>query len=216
MPPPTPADPLPQGRHAGSTCRPEPSSGAEPRPTRWSPVSHLPWLSGPRRAPAALAPTVGAPSLLQLLDLLQAQPRALVDAEVAQHLLHRLCVRVLHGCGGPAGLTSCPRGFLASASHSGRGLVSPRAPRRGLASPPPPPPPAASARPGAESPRAPTPRITAPLAARLSPAPDLGSAVRGGGGSADLPPLLRREGLLRRQPSARSAGRGSRALSPLS
>lgn len=51
-------------------------------------------------------PTVGAPSLLELLDLLQAEPRTLVDTEVTQHLLHRLCVRVLHGCGGPAGLAS--------------------------------------------------------------------------------------------------------------
>lgn len=107
----------------------------------------------PRRS----APTVGAPSLLELLDLLQAQPRALVDTEVAQHLLYRLCVRVLHGCGGPAGLASRPRGLLASASHSDRGLVPPPAPRRGLASPPPPPP-AASASRGAESPRVPSRR----------------------------------------------------------
>lgn len=106
----------------------------------------------PRRS----APTVGAPSLLELLDLLQAQPRALVDTEVAQHLLYRLCVRVLHGCGGPAGLASRPRGLLASASHSDRGLVPPPAPRRGLASPPPPP--AASASRVAESPRVPSRR----------------------------------------------------------
>lgn len=92
-----------------------------------------PGRAGPLQ-PRRRAPTVGAPSLLELLDLLQAQPRALVDAEVAQHLFHRLCVRVLHGCGGPAGLASSPRGLLASASHSGRGLVPPWAPRRGRAS----------------------------------------------------------------------------------
>lgn len=49
-PEPSPAVPLPRGRRAGSTRRLQPSAGAEPRPTRWSPVSHLPWLSGPRRA----------------------------------------------------------------------------------------------------------------------------------------------------------------------
>lgn len=92
-------------------------SGAEPSPTRWSRVSHLPWRSGPRRPLQRPAPTVGAPSLLELLDLLQAQPRALVDAKVAQHLLHRLCVSVLHGCGGPGR----PR------------LASPRPPRLRLA-----------------------------------------------------------------------------------
>lgn len=45
--------------------------------------------------------------------------------------------------GAPAGLASRPRGLLASASHSGRGLVPPRAPGRGQLSPPlsPPPPP---------------------------------------------------------------------------
>lgn len=84
----------------------EPSERAsEPSPTRWSPgqpssssaLGPAPRPLQPRRP----APTVGAPSLLELLDLLQAQPRALVDAEVAQHLLHRLCVSVLHGCGGP-------------------------------------------------------------------------------------------------------------------
>lgn len=92
-------------------------SGAEPSPTRWSPVSHLPWRSSPRRPLQRPAPTVGAPSLLELLDLLQAQPRALVDAKVAQHLFHRLCVSVLHGCGGPGR----PR------------LASPRPPRLRLA-----------------------------------------------------------------------------------
>lgn len=92
-------------------------SGAEPSPTRWSPVSHLPWRSSPRRPLQRPAPTVGAPSLLELLDLLQAQPSALVDAKVAQHLFHRLCVSVLHGCGGPGR----PR------------LASPRPPRLRLA-----------------------------------------------------------------------------------
>lgn len=33
---------------------PAPSAGAEPRPTRWGPVSHFPWRSGPR--PAARGP----------------------------------------------------------------------------------------------------------------------------------------------------------------
>lgn len=165
--------------------------------------------------PRPRPPTVGAPSLLELLDLLQTQPRALVDAEVAQHLLHRLCVRVLHGCGGPAGLASSPRGLLVSASHSGRGLVPPRAPRRGQASPPPPPPPAAaSASPGAESPRAPSPRqppLRLPGPRRRTPCAQLG-----GGGLPTLPPVVRREGLLRPQPPSGSAGRGPRAPSPLS
>lgn len=129
--------------------------------------------------PERRGPTVGAPSLLELLDLLQAQPRALVDPEVAQHLLHCLCVRVLHGCGGPAGLASRPRGLLASASHSDRALVPPRVPGRRLASPPPPP--AASASRGAESPPRPLPQTTAPLAARPSRRP--ARAQRGGGGS---------------------------------
>lgn len=173
----------PRGRRAGSARRLQPSAGSEPRPTRWGPVSHLPWLSGPRRAgslqPERRGPTVGAPSLLELLDLLQAQPRALVDPEVAQHLLHCLCVRVLHGCGGPAGLASRPRGLLASASHSDRALVPPRVPGRRLASPPPPP--AASASRGAESPPRPLPQTTAPLAARPSRRP--ARAQRGGGGS---------------------------------
>lgn len=43
--------------------------------------------------------------------------------------------------GAPAGLASRPRGLLASASHSGRGLVPPRAPGRGQLSPPFSPPP---------------------------------------------------------------------------
>jgi len=51
---------------------------------------------GARRAPS---PTVGAPFLLQLLDLLQAEPGAFVDAEISQNFLHSLCVRVLHGWG---------------------------------------------------------------------------------------------------------------------
>lgn len=159
-------------------------------------------------------PTVGAPSLLELLDLLQAQPRALVDTEVSQHLLHGLCVRVLHCCGGPAGLASCPRGLLASASHSDRGLVPPRAPRRGLASlPPSPPPPAASASRGAESPRTP-PAGDRPFSCPACRRPR--RAQLGGGGLAALPLLLRREGLPRPQPPVRSAGRGPRAPSPLS
>lgn len=105
------------GREAPTRVRTAPASGSrrapsraserasEPSPTRWSPgqpssssaLGPAPRPLQPRRP----APTVGAPSLLELLDLLQAQPRALVDAEVAQHLLHRLCVSVLHGCGGP-------------------------------------------------------------------------------------------------------------------
>lgn len=145
--------------------------------------------------PVHQAPTVGAPSLFELLDLLQAQPRALVDAEVAQHLLHRLCVRVLHGCGGPAGLASSPRGLLASASHSGRGLVPPWAPRRGLACPSPSPPPAASASPGAESPRAPSPRqppLSQPGPRRRPPRAQLDR--RGGRGGASDPPSPRQKG----------------------
>lgn len=43
--------------------------------------------------------------------------------------------------GAPAGLASRPRGLLASASHSGRGLVPPRAPGRRQLSPPLSPPP---------------------------------------------------------------------------
>lgn len=163
------------------TCSPSPAcrrAGAEPSPTRWGPVSHFPRRSGPRPA-RPRPPTVGAPSLLELLDLLQAQPRALVDAEVSQHLLHGLCVRVLHCCGGPAGLASCPRGLLASTSHSDRGLVPPRAPRRGLASLPPPPPPTASASRGAESPRTP-PAGDRPFGCPAAPAPASGSAGRRG------------------------------------
>lgn len=191
---PSPAGPA----RAGSAGRLQPSAGAEPRPTRWGPVSHFPWLAGPAPGlagpvqPRRRPPTVGAPSLLELLDLLQAQPRALVDAEVTQHLLHRLCVRVLHGCGGPAGLASRPRGLLASASHSDRGLVPPRAPRRGLASPPPPPPPppAASASRGAESPRTP-PADNCPSRGPASPAPASGSAGRRGAPDPPSPPPKR-------------------------
>lgn len=47
----------------------------------------------------AASPTVGAPFLLQLLHLLQAEPGAFVDPEIRQNFLHSLCVRVLHGRG---------------------------------------------------------------------------------------------------------------------
>lgn len=50
-------------------------------------------------AEGAGSPTVGAPFLLQLLDLLQAEPGAFVDPEISQNFLHSLCVRVLHGWG---------------------------------------------------------------------------------------------------------------------
>lgn len=80
-------------------------SGAEPSQAPRGGAGSAIFLGARARAaplqPRRPAPTVGAPSLLELLDLLQAQPRALVDAEVAQHLLHGLCVSVLHGCGGP-------------------------------------------------------------------------------------------------------------------
>lgn len=52
------------------------------------------------RAASRRSPTVGAPFLLQLLHLLQAEPGAFVDPEIRQNFLHSLCVRVLHGRGG--------------------------------------------------------------------------------------------------------------------
>lgn len=193
---PTPAppacNPSPAGQARG--LNPSPAAfggrGAETHEVEPGQPSFLALGPAPSRAgplqPRRRAPTVGAPSLLELLDLLQAQASALVDAEVAQHFLHRLCVRVLHGCGGPAGLASSPRGLFASASHSGRGLVPPRAPRRGLVFPPPSPPPAASASSGAESPRAPSPRQPPLLLSgprRCPPRAQLDGGQAGGGGS---------------------------------
>lgn len=218
---PAPAVPFPAGPARG--LGPSPAAlgglGAETHEVGPGQPSSLALGPAPRRAargplqPERRGPTVGAPSLLELLDLLQAQPRALVDPEVAQHLLHGLCVRVLHGCGGPAGLASRPRGLLASASHSDRALVPPRVPRRRLASPPPPPS-AASASRGAESPPRPLPQTTAPLAARPSRRPP--RAQRGGGGS--RPFLSSSEGraslALNRRLAAQAAA--PRAPSPLS
>lgn len=180
-PRPPPAAPLPRaGARARAAACTLGGRGAETHEVGPGQPFSLALESAPGRAGPVppRPPTVGAPSLLELLDLLQAQPRALVDAEVSQHLLHGLCVRVLHCCGGPAGLASRPRGLLASASHSVRGLVPPRAPKRGLASRPPPPA-AASASRGAESPRTP-PAGDRPSGCPASPAPASGSAGRRG------------------------------------
>lgn len=72
------------------------------------------------------SPTVGTPFLLQLLDLLQAEPGAFVDAEISQNFLHSLCVRVLHGWGREQQMV--PRLFLLLLSGGGRGGEPPPQP----------------------------------------------------------------------------------------
>lgn len=211
---------LPRGRRAGSTRRLQPSAGAEPRPTRWSPVSHLPWLSGPRRAARGpCSPGAGHLPLephfsLSFLTCSRLSPvLSLTPKWPSTSSTVFVCAFSMTAGARPASppvpaaSSPPPRTRAAGSCHPGR-------PGADWPLPPPPPPAAASASPGAESPRAPSPRQP-PL--RL-PGPRLCTprAQLGGGGLLTLPPLVRREGLLCPQPPAGNAGRGPRTPSPLS
>lgn len=83
----------------------------------------------------AASPTVGAPFLLQLLHLLEAEPGTLVDAEISQNFLHSLCVRVLHGWGREQQMVPCLASSSslssssAAAGAAARPLLSPHHPR---------------------------------------------------------------------------------------
>lgn len=83
----------------------------------------------------AASPTVGAPFLLQLLHLFEAEPGTLVDAEISQNFLHSLCVRVLHGWGREQQMVPCLASSSSLSSSSAaagavaRPLLSPHHPR---------------------------------------------------------------------------------------
>ena len=219
---PSPATPLPRGRRTGSTRRLQPLAGAEPRPTRWSPVSHLSWLSGPRRAARGpCSPGAGhlplEPHLsLSFLTCSRLRPVLSLTPKWPSTSSTVFVCAFSMAAGArpasppvPAASSPPPRTRAAGSCHPGRPgadrslpllLLRPLPPRRALNHPAPPPP---DNRPS---------RCPALAGAR----PGHSWTVGGEGGVLTLPPLVRREGLLHPQPPAGSAGRGPEAPSPFS